>query len=241
MFICLLQELYSQSYDEIGVMFASIPNFSDFYTEESINNGGIECLRILNEIISDFDSVSVSLSFISSYMSSFVQQKFSLKSHDVFFIRSSFWIAQSFATLRRSRLSAAHTWLHQAWLRRATLTDTLTARSAAQHMLTHNTYTNVVCVTDVDYVFVIQIGDQSILERWQHFADLADFALAMKVTLGNLNKQSFNNFMLRIGQQTSDRTTDLCYFCLYNNIVEYVLYLCFFDHVVCVCFIVRSE
>lgn len=38
-------------------MFASIPNFSDFYTEESINNGGIECLRILNEIISDFDSV----------------------------------------------------------------------------------------------------------------------------------------------------------------------------------------
>ncbi|GCC41580.1 hypothetical protein chiPu_0025639 [Chiloscyllium punctatum] len=52
------EELYSQSYDEIGVMFASIPNFSDFYTEESINNGGIECLRFLNEIISDFDGVS---------------------------------------------------------------------------------------------------------------------------------------------------------------------------------------
>lgn len=39
-------------------MFASLPNFADFYTEESINNGGIECLRFLNEIISDFDSVS---------------------------------------------------------------------------------------------------------------------------------------------------------------------------------------
>ncbi len=59
------QELYSQSYDEIGVMFASIPNFSDFYTEESINNGGIECLRFLNEIISDFDSVSTSSRSIS--------------------------------------------------------------------------------------------------------------------------------------------------------------------------------
>lgn len=58
----MFQELYSQSYDEIGVMFASIPNFSDFYTEESINNGGIECLRFLNEIISDFDSVSWRLS-----------------------------------------------------------------------------------------------------------------------------------------------------------------------------------
>lgn len=58
-FPCLIpQELYSQSYDEIGVMFASLPNFADFYTEESINNGGIECLRFLNEIISDFDSVS---------------------------------------------------------------------------------------------------------------------------------------------------------------------------------------
>lgn len=55
-----LQELYSQSYDEIGVMFASLPNFADFYTEEAINNGGIECLRFLNEIISDFDSVSTS-------------------------------------------------------------------------------------------------------------------------------------------------------------------------------------
>ena len=55
-----MQELYSQSYSETGVMFASIPNFSDFYTEEGINNGGIECLRILNEIISDFDSVSPS-------------------------------------------------------------------------------------------------------------------------------------------------------------------------------------
>ena len=44
-------------------MFASIPNFSDFYTEEGINNGGIECLRILNEIISDFDSVSTPAGF----------------------------------------------------------------------------------------------------------------------------------------------------------------------------------
>lgn len=54
-----------------------------------------------------------------------------------FLIPSSFWIAQSFATLQRSRPSAAHTWLHQAWRRRATLTDTPTARSAAQHTLEH--------------------------------------------------------------------------------------------------------
>eukprot|EP00111_Clytia_hemisphaerica_P004600 TCONS_00013203-protein len=50
-------ELYSKSYNSVGVIFASIPNFSQFYTEESYNNGGIECMRVLNEIISDFDEV----------------------------------------------------------------------------------------------------------------------------------------------------------------------------------------
>lgn len=48
-------------------------------------------------------------------------------------------------------------------------------------------------------VVFVQPEDQSLVERWQHFSDLADFALAMKVTLNNLNNQSFNNFMLRIG------------------------------------------
>ena len=42
--------------------------------------------------------------------------------------------------------------------------------------------------------------EKSDRERWQHLADLADFALAMKDTLTNINNQSFNNFMLRIGK-----------------------------------------
>ena len=44
-------------------MFASIPSFSDYYTEDAINKGGIECMRLLNEIISDFDEVS-SITFL---------------------------------------------------------------------------------------------------------------------------------------------------------------------------------
>ncbi|XP_066589148.1 adenylate cyclase type 3 [Prorops nasuta] len=50
-------DLYSQSYAEVGVLFASMPNFADFYSEESINNQGLECLRFLNEVISDFDAL----------------------------------------------------------------------------------------------------------------------------------------------------------------------------------------
>ncbi|XP_004083890.1 adenylate cyclase type 3 [Oryzias latipes] len=132
------EELYSQSYDETGVMFASIPNFSDFYTEEGINNGGIECLRILNEIISDFDS---------------------LLDRDEF----------------------------QCITKIKTIGSTYMAASGLTPGSNTNGYSN--CKSE----------NRSLTERWQHLADLADFALAMKVTLDNLNKQSFNNFMLRIG------------------------------------------
>ena len=38
-------------------MFATIVNFSDFYMELESNNEGVECLRLLNEIIADFDTV----------------------------------------------------------------------------------------------------------------------------------------------------------------------------------------
>ncbi|XP_049901727.1 adenylate cyclase type 3 isoform X3 [Epinephelus moara] len=131
------EELYSQSYDEIGVMFASIPNFSDFYTEESINNGGIECLRFLNEIISDFDSL-----------------------------------------------------LDEPQFRCITKIKTIGSTYMAASGVTPDISNG--------YTFMKK-EEQSDRERWQHLADLADFALAMKVTLMNINYQSFNNFMLRIG------------------------------------------
>ncbi|KAJ8290923.1 hypothetical protein GJAV_G00019230 [Gymnothorax javanicus] len=133
------EELYSQSYDEIGVMFASIPNFSDFYTEESINNGGIECLRFLNEIISDFDCL-----------------------------------------------------LDEQQFRCITKIKTIGSTYMAASGIIPDASTN-------GYNCLKQKEELSDKERWQHLADLADFALAMKVTLMNINYQSFNNFMLRIG------------------------------------------
>ncbi|XP_059747334.1 adenylate cyclase type 3 isoform X2 [Bos taurus] len=132
------EELYSQSYDEIGVMFASLPNFADFYTEESINNGGIECLRFLNEIISDFDSL-----------------------------------------------------LDNPKFRVITKIKTIGSTYMAASGVTPDVNTNGFTSSNKD--------EKSDKERWQHLADLADFALAMKDTLTNINNQSFNNFMLRIG------------------------------------------
>ncbi|KAM9408922.1 adenylate cyclase type 7 isoform 2-T3 [Pholidichthys leucotaenia] len=51
------EELYCKSYDCVCVMFASVPNFKEFYTECDINKEGLECLRLLNEIIADFDEL----------------------------------------------------------------------------------------------------------------------------------------------------------------------------------------
>ena len=54
-----LQELYSERYENIAVMFASIPNYKEFYDENDINKQGLECIRLLNEIICDFDKASL--------------------------------------------------------------------------------------------------------------------------------------------------------------------------------------
>ena len=51
--------LYAKSHQNVCVMFASIPGFWEFYNETDINEEGIDCLRLLNEIIADFDEVSL--------------------------------------------------------------------------------------------------------------------------------------------------------------------------------------
>ncbi|XP_043914251.1 adenylate cyclase type 2-like isoform X2 [Protopterus annectens] len=54
---CRNEDLYHQSYDCVCVMFASIPDFKEFYSESDVNHEGLECLRLLNEIIADFDEL----------------------------------------------------------------------------------------------------------------------------------------------------------------------------------------
>lgn len=51
-------EIYNESYQNVAVMFASIPNFNLFYCENNLNEEGLKCIQLLNEIICDFDKVS---------------------------------------------------------------------------------------------------------------------------------------------------------------------------------------
>lgn len=52
-----MADLYHETYSSVAVMFASIPNYKEFYDENDINKQGLECLRLLNEIICDFDKL----------------------------------------------------------------------------------------------------------------------------------------------------------------------------------------
>lgn len=49
-------QLYHENHARVCVMFASIPNFHDFWSEWDMHRK-LECLRLLNEIICEFDKV----------------------------------------------------------------------------------------------------------------------------------------------------------------------------------------
>ncbi|OQV18571.1 Adenylate cyclase type 5 [Hypsibius exemplaris] len=51
------EDLYSELCEDACIMFAKITNFSEFYVELEANNEGVECLRLLNEILADFDEM----------------------------------------------------------------------------------------------------------------------------------------------------------------------------------------
>ncbi|VDK54419.1 unnamed protein product [Cylicostephanus goldi] len=51
------EKLYHEARDFACIIFITITDFSKFYMELDANNEGVECLRLLNEIISDFDDL----------------------------------------------------------------------------------------------------------------------------------------------------------------------------------------
>lgn len=138
------EELYAKSYDSVGVLFAAMPNFTDFYTEESVNNQGLECLRFLNEVISDFDALLDQPQF-----------------RDIIKIK--------------------------------TISSTYMAASGLN------------CEPEQERK-ALERGVSPIKARWAHLATLTEFALTLKETLNNINRESFNNFVLKMGNICVSRT-----------------------------------
>ncbi|KAK6041394.1 hypothetical protein COOONC_21101 [Cooperia oncophora] len=57
-----VNELYARQHENVCVMFASIPNFKDFWSQWDTSRK-LECLRLLNEIVCEFDKVSSKIAF----------------------------------------------------------------------------------------------------------------------------------------------------------------------------------
>ncbi|VDL77825.1 unnamed protein product [Nippostrongylus brasiliensis] len=51
-----VDELYARQHENVCVMFASIPNFKDFWSQWDTSRK-LECLRLLNEIVCEFDKL----------------------------------------------------------------------------------------------------------------------------------------------------------------------------------------
>lgn len=155
------EELYSKSYEAVGVLFAAMPNFSDFYTEESVNNQGLECLRFLNEVISDYDAL-------------LDQDRFK----NIIKIK----------TMGSTYMAASG--LHEDDAEAARALEAATAaagsRRGSQGSLASQPQQPLT-------------PEEEIRNKWAHLEQLTEFSLALKDTLNNINKESFNNFVLRIG------------------------------------------
>nr|XP_029711450.1 Ca(2+)/calmodulin-responsive adenylate cyclase isoform X3 [Aedes albopictus] len=123
-------DLYHQSYSKVGVIFASVPNFHEFYTELDGSNQGVECLRLLNEIIADFDEL-------------LCEERF---------------------------------------------------QSIDKIKTVGSTYMAAVGLIPE---FKMLPSDQGSTRKLM--TALIDFVKAMRVTLKNINENSYNNFMLRVG------------------------------------------
>lgn len=156
------EELYSKSYEAVGVLFAAMPNFSDFYTEESVNNQGLECLRFLNEVISDYDAL-------------LDQERFK----NIIKIK----------TMGSTYMAASGLYEGDAQAERD-------AAAASQLMLSQGNQSALEACHNEDK----QESELDIRKKWAHLEQLTEFALALKDTLNNINKESFNNFVLRIGK-----------------------------------------
>ncbi|XP_065053479.1 adenylate cyclase type 5-like isoform X2 [Rhopilema esculentum] len=118
-------ELYAQACPNVAVMFSNICNFNEFYYELDANGEGVECLRVLNQIIVDFDELLTDKKYKS---------------------------IEKIKTIGETYMAAA---------------------GIAQETLE---------IASLD-----------------HVEALADFAMAMKATLEDMNRHSFNNFQLKIG------------------------------------------
>ncbi|UMM35918.1 hypothetical protein L5515_008320 [Caenorhabditis briggsae] len=141
-----VNELYARQHDNVCVMFASIPNFKDFWSEWDTNRK-LECLRLLNEIVCEFDKLLSKPKFSS---------------------------VEKIKTVGSTYMAAAG--LNE--------TETDYDDDVYLEKQSHGKFNNN-----------LRIGNTA----FRNANVMIEFALAMSQILDGLNRDSFQNFELRIG------------------------------------------
>ncbi|XGW06281.1 hypothetical protein V3C99_016525 [Haemonchus contortus] len=155
-----VDELYARQHENVCVMFASIPNFKDFWSQWDTSRK-LECLRLLNEIVCEFDKLLSKPKFSS---------------------------IEKIKTVSSTYMAAAGLNEMETDLDNCEFTDD--SRNANHAIVTNNNVININNNSDARNLN---------LKMYRNATMMIEFALAMSQILDQLNRDSFQNFELRIG------------------------------------------
>ncbi|VDN91736.1 unnamed protein product [Brugia pahangi] len=101
-------ELYSEARDNAAIVFITITEFDKFYMELDANNEGVECLRLLNEIIADFDMVIAFFKLTCSFISvRLIEKSFMDPLHFMQLSRDEFKCIEKIKTISTTYMAAS--------------------------------------------------------------------------------------------------------------------------------------
>ncbi|EPB73836.1 adenylate/guanylate cyclase catalytic domain protein [Ancylostoma ceylanicum] len=154
-----VNELYARQHENVCVMFASIPNFKDFWSQWDTSRK-LECLRLLNEIVCEFDKL------LSK---------------------------PKFSSIEKIK-TVASTYMAAAGLNEM-------EGDIDDYEFTEDCNKNTSSVAIVNNNNINANGQKGNLnmKMYRNATMMIEFALAMSQILDQLNRDSFQNFELRIG------------------------------------------
>lgn len=177
-------ELYYQSCECVAVMFASISNFSEFYVELEGNNEGVECLRLLNEIIADFDEVRSELFQLEAvWMYECRTTALITSNYCLLCLFGYYWIQWT-----QNSAKYGH-WYYKPSFCYPQIISEDQFRQLEKIKTIGSTYMAASGLNDSTYD---KVGRS-------HIRALADYAMRLMDQMKYINEHSFNNFKMKIG------------------------------------------
>lgn len=170
-------------------MFASIPDFKEFYTESDVNKEGLECLRLLNEIIADFDEVK--------------HPALLQRCQDILVVTSLLdWLC-CVQLLSKPKFSGVEkiktigsTYMAATGLNASPGPEHASQVSQQHTVLLPSGQLLAEKTSNVTFSAVFQEHDR----QYMHIGTMVEFAFALVGKLDVINKHSFNDFKLRVGE-----------------------------------------